>query len=518
VLSGIPASATIPELVLYSFAASATDADLPAQTLTFSLVGAPTGASIVSGTGAFSWTPTEAQGPGVYPFTVRVTDGVANTDAAITLTVSDVEIPALASLAATQTTSGNDADGTTRISFAWTPPGAGTVEVYRAPYGSYPEYDDGSGAVPSTPSYPPGAPWTLTAVTTPGATDEPATRDFHYYVAFVHGAGANVSGPSNVVAAFNYHLGDVSNGVAAGQGNNVVDVGDISLLGAHYGLSGAAVAPYAYLDVGPTTDFSVNSRPTTDNQIEFEDLVMFAINFGAVAKPARPLAVATSEEVLTLVAPGQVAANQDYNAAFSLAGSGGLKAISVRLSWNPAVVQPVVATGSAGLASQGGIAFSAAPGSLDAALLGPHAAGLSGVIGTISFHAIAAGDPEIEIQTVRARNPLNQNVAVTTTTTVDAPTTSLPKITSFRGCYPNPMRGTGTFEFALAQSGPVELEIYSVDGRRVRTLATGTMEPGTVLLPWDGRDDDGRILPAAVYYARLRAPHASFTRSIVLVK
>jgi len=518
VLSGVPASATIPELVLYTFTASATDADLPVQTLTFSLVGAPAGASIVPATGAFSWTPTEPQGPGVYPFTVRVTDGVANTDAAITLTVSDVEIPALASLAATQTTSGNDADGTTRISFAWTPPGAGTVEVYRAPYGSYPEYDDGSGAVPSTPSYPPGAPWTLTAVTTPGATDEPATRDFHYYVAFVHGAGANVSGPSNVVAAFNYHLGDVSNGVAAGQGNNVVDVGDISLLGAHYGLSGAAVAPYAYLDVGPTTDFSVNSRPTTDNQIEFEDLVMFAINFGAVAKPARPLAVATSEEVLTLVAPGQVAANQDYNAAFSLAGSGGLKAISVRLSWNPAVVQPVVATGSAGLASQGGIAFSAAPGSLDAALLGPHAAGLSGVIGTISFHAIAAGDPEIEIQTVRARNPLNQNVAVTTTTTVDAPTTSLPKITSFRGCYPNPMRGTGTFEFALAQSGPVELEIYSVDGRRVRTLATGTMEPGTVLLPWDGRDDDGRILPAAVYYARLRAPHASFTRSIVLVK
>ena len=28
----------------------------------------------------FSWTPTEAQGPGSYPFTVRVSDGVTNTD------------------------------------------------------------------------------------------------------------------------------------------------------------------------------------------------------------------------------------------------------------------------------------------------------------------------------------------------------------------------------------------------------------------------------------------------------
>ena len=37
VLSGVPASATIPELAAYTFTASATDADLPAQTLTFSL-------------------------------------------------------------------------------------------------------------------------------------------------------------------------------------------------------------------------------------------------------------------------------------------------------------------------------------------------------------------------------------------------------------------------------------------------------------------------------------------------
>jgi hypothetical protein len=44
------------------------------------------GATIDGTTGAFSWTPTEAQGPGSYPFTVRVSDGVTNTDAAITLT------------------------------------------------------------------------------------------------------------------------------------------------------------------------------------------------------------------------------------------------------------------------------------------------------------------------------------------------------------------------------------------------------------------------------------------------
>ncbi len=38
--------ATIPELVEFSFTASATDVDLPAQVLTFSLVGAPDGAAL----------------------------------------------------------------------------------------------------------------------------------------------------------------------------------------------------------------------------------------------------------------------------------------------------------------------------------------------------------------------------------------------------------------------------------------------------------------------------------------
>src|SRR5262249_34714651 len=83
VIANVPASATIPELSPYTFTATATDTDEPAQTLAFSLVGAPAGATIDGSTGAFSWTPSEAQGPGSYPFTVRVSDGVTATDAAI---------------------------------------------------------------------------------------------------------------------------------------------------------------------------------------------------------------------------------------------------------------------------------------------------------------------------------------------------------------------------------------------------------------------------------------------------
>jgi hypothetical protein len=102
VLTGVPSSATIPEQSPYTFDANATDSDDPPQTLTFSLVNAPSGAAINAGTGVFTWTPTEAQGPGSYTFAVRVSDGIADTDQPITLTVSEINVaPVLTPIGAT---------------------------------------------------------------------------------------------------------------------------------------------------------------------------------------------------------------------------------------------------------------------------------------------------------------------------------------------------------------------------------------------------------------------------------
>src|SRR5262249_34499188 len=54
-----------------TFTATATDSDVPANTLTFSLVGAPAGAAIDPATGAFTGRRGEARGPEPYPLRVR---------------------------------------------------------------------------------------------------------------------------------------------------------------------------------------------------------------------------------------------------------------------------------------------------------------------------------------------------------------------------------------------------------------------------------------------------------------
>lgn len=66
---------SVEEGNLLTFTASASDVDLPANTLTFSLdAGAPAGATIDPITGQFRWMPDEADGPGVYPVTIRVVE------------------------------------------------------------------------------------------------------------------------------------------------------------------------------------------------------------------------------------------------------------------------------------------------------------------------------------------------------------------------------------------------------------------------------------------------------------
>lgn len=72
-LLNVVANTNITELRTLNLTLTATDSDLPTNTLTFALVSAPTGASVTA-SGLFAWTPTEAQGPGTNPITVKVSD------------------------------------------------------------------------------------------------------------------------------------------------------------------------------------------------------------------------------------------------------------------------------------------------------------------------------------------------------------------------------------------------------------------------------------------------------------
>ncbi len=88
------------ELTTLTFNVTAFDADLPADTLRYTLDSAPAGATVNATTGAFLWTPTEAQGPNSYTVVVRATDSSGAFDTEdITINVLEVNLaPVLAAL------------------------------------------------------------------------------------------------------------------------------------------------------------------------------------------------------------------------------------------------------------------------------------------------------------------------------------------------------------------------------------------------------------------------------------
>jgi hypothetical protein len=80
---------------------------------------------------------------------------------------------------------------------------------------------------------------------------------------------------------------------------------------------------------------------------------------------------------------------------------------------------------------------------------------------------------------------------------------------------PNPFASSTELRFTLAEPGAVELTLHDVTGRRVADLSVAELPAGEHGIEWDGRDADGRALPAGVYFARLRAGDRQSTSKIV---
>src|SRR5262249_51273346 len=151
------------------------------------------------------------------------------------------------------------------------------------------------------------------------------------------------------------------------------------------------------------------------------------------------------------------------------------------------------------------------PATVDAAFFGAPRAG-QGVLATASFVTLAAGDPGIRIARLEARDAANHPLALPLE--LAAPSRVVPKVTSLALAAPNPFCQSTAFAFDLAERARVLLVLYSVDGRRVRTLVDEAREPGRYHLVWDGRDDAGRGLAAGVYYAQLVAGAQRFTHPV----
>jgi hypothetical protein len=68
---------------------------------------------------------------------------------------------------------------------------------------------------------------------------------------------------------------------------------------------------------------------------------------------------------------------------------------------------------------------------------------------------------------------------------------------------PSPSSTVTEFAYTLPKDGPVQLAVFDLRGRLVRTLVDGWLPAGTARVTWDGARDDGTAAPAGVYFPAL---------------
>jgi len=85
--------------------------------------------------------------------------------------------------------------------------------------------------------------------------------------------------------------------------------------------------------------------------------------------------------------------------------------------------------------------------------------------------------------------------------------------------YPNPFNPATRIRFELDRPAVVDLRIYDVAGRPVKTLVAHRRLGATAhTLEWDGTDDAGATVTSGVYFYRLVANGRVLTRRMVMLK
>lgn len=84
--------------------------------------------------------------------------------------------------------------------------------------------------------------------------------------------------------------------------------------------------------------------------------------------------------------------------------------------------------------------------------------------------------------------------------------------------YPNPFNPATTISFALPARGTVNLAVYDLAGRLVRTLVNDVLAAGPHAILWDGQDQTGRMAASGIYLYRLATPEQELLGKMMLVE
>lgn len=84
------------------------------------------------------------------------------------------------------------------------------------------------------------------------------------------------------------------------------------------------------------------------------------------------------------------------------------------------------------------------------------------------------------------------------------------------GHYPNPFSGSTNISFYLPAEDNIVLNVFDVNGKMVKRLASGQYDAGNHMIEWDGTNEGGQQLPDGFYIYQLRAGETLLTDQLII--
>ncbi len=327
-------------------------------------------------------------------------------------------------------------------------------------------------------------------------------RGVYYYEVFAVDAVGNVSPvAAETNAATNYWLGDVPPFISG-----TVDVMDMTTLGDALGESAGDANYDSMTDVGPTDDWRSTGIPTTDDSIDFEDLMVFSMNFGVVSGINKNQDHLSGTVRLSWVEAGE------GKYALRLVEGDGIKGVRVRANLP---TDNIGVTAGQLLDDQDEMTFLKNIGhglDVNVAVMGQGNGfdGTGDLFIVTTSRAIAASSLEI---TVRGHDNSEIQVSLDESSGVVTP-----RVFALRANHPNPFNPKTKISFSLPEAQDVRLNVYAIDGSKVATLINEVRNAGLHEVIWSGRDEAGQAVASGTYFYRIEAGPHSQVRKMTLMK
>ena len=97
----------------------------------------------------------------------------------------------------------------------------------------------------------------------------------------------------------------------------------------------------------------------------------------------------------------------------------------------------------------------------------------------------------------------------------------MPAEYSLKAAYPNPFNPSTTIEYNVEVAGNVNIAVYDMMGREVKTLVNEYVSPkagGTYSVVWDGTNNSNAFVSTGVYIYRMVSNEFTKTQKMTLTK